>query len=291
MDGVHRSFRFIVQVVTTSLYQFSGLFGFILMFGLLLYFISRSTRKAFSHSGHSKLDVFFTGWIGTPVHEIGHAVFCILFGHRITEIKLYSPNSQDGTLGYVNHSCNSNSLYQRIGGFFIGTGPILFGSFVLYLLICFCLPNYRLISEIISKTDLTDSGIFELLKNTGSMLKTGISLLVNVFSPENFGKPSFWLFIYLSFCISSHMQLSPPDLKSMWSGTLTILLIFLLVNFLTMLLGFNITAYVLKFNRLTGILINIFILATVVSFINFLMTYLILAAFHFKRHKSLLSIW
>ena len=291
MDNVQSSLNFIVHVIKTSLYQFLCLFGFILLFGLLLYYISRSTRKAFSNSGHSKLDVFFTGWIGTPVHEIGHAVFCILFGHRITDIKLYSPNSQDGTLGYVNHSFNSKSLFQRIGNFFIGTGPILFGSFVLYLLAKFCLPNFRQISEIISKTDLTDSGIFELVKNTGSMLKTGISLLANVFSPENFGKPSFWLFIYLSFCISSHMQLSPPDLRSMWSGTLTILLIFLLVNFLTMLIGFNFTAYILKFNRLTGSLINIFILATVISFTNFLMTYLILAAFHFKRYKSLLSIW
>ena len=291
MDNVQSSFNFMVQVVTASLYQFLCLFGFILIFGLLLYFISHSTRKAFSNSGHSKLDVFFTGWIGTPVHEIGHAVFCILFGHRVTDIKLYSPNSQDGTLGYVSHSFNSKSLFQKIGNFFIGTGPILFGSFVLYLLAKFCLPNYRMISEIIAKTDLSDSGIFELVKNTGSMLKTGISLMVNVFSPENFGKPLFWLFIYLSFCISSHMQLSPPDLRSMWSGTLTILLIFLLVNFLTMLIGFSITSYILKFNRITGSLINILILATVISFTNFLMTYLLLAAFHYKRHKSLLSIW
>jgi hypothetical protein len=291
MDGLHQSFRFIIQVVTVTLYQFLSVFGFILMFGLLLYFISRSTRKAFNNSGHGKLDIYISGWIGTPVHEIGHAVFCILFGHRITDINLYSPNSQDGTLGYVKHSFNPKSFYQRIGCFFIGTGPILFGSFVLYLLLYFCLPDYRQIYGIISNTGLNGSGVFNLVKSAGSMLTIGLHLLVNVFSPENFGKPSFWLFIYLAFCISSHMQLSPPDLKSMWSGIFTILLIFLLVNFLTMLLGFNITVYILKFSRLTGSLINIFILATVVSFTNFLMTYLILAAFHFKRYKSLLSIW
>jgi hypothetical protein len=123
------------------------------------------------------------------------------------------------------------------------------------------------------------------------MLSTGTSLLVNVFSPENFGKLSFWVFIYLSFCISSHMQLSPPDLKSMGSGILTILLILLLVNLATMILEFNMTVYILKFTRLTGSLINIFILATLISFINFLMTYLMLAIFHYKKHKSLLSIW
>jgi hypothetical protein len=284
-------FDFIIQVATTSMYQFLSVFGFILIFGLLLYFISRSTRKAFSNSGHSKLDIYFTGWIGTPVHEMGHAVFCILFRHQITDIKLYSPNSQDGTLGYVNHSFNSKSFYQRIGGFFIGTGPILFGSFVLYLLIWFCLPNYRQISEIISKADLTDSGIFDLIKNTGRMLSTGTSLLFNIFSPENFGKPIFWLFIYLTFCISSHMQLSPSDLKTMGTGILTILLFFLMINVATMILEFNITVYILKFNRLTGRIINVFILATIISFINFLMTYLILAIFHYKKHTRLLSIW
>ena len=290
MDYVHRLFDFFVQVVITTLYQFLSVFGFILIFGLLLYFISRSTRKAFSNSGHSKLDIYFTAWIGTPVHEIGHAIFCILFGHRIREIKLYSPNSQDGTLGYVNHSFNPQSLYQRIGCFFIGTGPILFGAFVLYTLLYFCLPNSRLVTGIISNTGLTGSGIFELAKNAGSMLTIGLNLLVILFSPENFGKLSFWLFIYLSFCISSHMQLSPSDLKSMWSGIITILLICLLINFLTILLGFNITAYVLKLSRLTESIVRIFILATLISFTNFLVTYLILASFHYRKHKSLLSI-
>jgi hypothetical protein len=288
---MNSSYDFIVQVVTTSLFQFLSVFGFILIFGLLLYFLSRSTRKAFSNSGHNQLDIYFTGWIGTPVHEMGHAVFCILFGHRITDIKLYSPNSEDETLGYVKHSFNSKNFYQRIGNFFIGTGPILFGSFVLYLLILFCLPNYRQISEIISKADMTDSGIFDLIKNTGRMLSTGTSLLFNIFSPENFGKPIFWLFIYLTFCISSHMQLSPSDLKTMGTGILTILLFFLMINVATMILEFNITVYILKFNRLTGRIINVFILATIISFINFLMTYLILAIFHYKKHSRLLSIW
>lgn len=290
MESMHRFFNFIVQVGTITLYQFLSAFGFILIFGLLLYFISRSTRKAFSNSGHSKLDIYFTGWIGTPVHEIGHAIFCILFGHRITDLKLYSPNSQDGTLGYVNHSFNPQSIYQRIGCFFIGTGPILFGSIVIYMLIWFCLPNYRLVTGIISTTDLSDFGIFELVESSGSILAIGLGFLVNVFSPENFLEPSFWIFIYLSFCISSHMQLSPSDLKSMWSGILTILFIILLVNSLMILLEFNLTPYVLKFSRLTEGATKIFILATFISFTNFLVTYLILAAFHFKKHKRLLSI-
>lgn len=290
MDYVYRSFNFIFQVGTITLHQFSSLFGFILIFGLLLYVISRSTRKAFSNSGNSQLDIYFTGWIGTPVHEIGHAIFCILFGHRITDIKLYSPNSRDGTLGYVNHSFNPQSIYHRIGCFFIGTGPILFGSFVIYMLIYFCLPNYKLVSAIISKTELSASGIFTLVERSGNFSSIGLSFLVNVFSPENFLEPSFWVFIYLSFCISSHMQLSPSDLKSMWSGMLTILFIFLLVNSLMILFEFNLTPYIIKFSRLTEIATKILVLSTAISITNFLATYTILAPFHYKKHKHLLSI-
>jgi hypothetical protein len=291
MEYVQRLFNFIVQVGTITLHQFLSFFGFILIFGLLLYVISRSTRKAFSNSGHRKLDIYFTGWIGTPVHEIGHAFFCILFGHRITDIKLYSPNSEDGTLGYVNHAFNPKSIYQQIGCFFIGTGPILFGSFVIYMLIYFCLPNYSLVSEIISNTELSGSGIFELVENSGRILAIGLGFLVNVFSPENFLEPSFWIFIYLTFCISSHMQLSPSDLKSMGMGIVTILLIFLLVNSLFVLLEINPTPYIQKFSRLTEGATIVFILATVISLTNFLTTYLMLAVFHYKKQRSLLSIW
>ena len=27
------------------------------------------------------------GWLGTIVHELGHAIFCLIFGHKITAIK------------------------------------------------------------------------------------------------------------------------------------------------------------------------------------------------------------
>jgi hypothetical protein len=281
---------FMGQVIVATLYQFFAIFGFILLFGLLLYFISRSTRNAFTNSEHGKLDIYLTGWIGTPVHEIGHAIFCVLFGHRIIGISLYNPNSIDGTLGYVNHSYNPESLYQRIGFFFIGSGPILFGSFVLYALMYYCLPNYREVSAMISHTNLTGTDVFDLMISMKGVLTFGINLTVSIFAIGNLGNLSFWIFIYLSFCISSHMQLSPPDLKSMWTGLFAILFIFMVINLITLLLGFNITSYILNLSRFLGTMIGIFILAFFISFINFSITYILLSIFHYRKYKRLLSI-
>jgi hypothetical protein len=291
MEYVNPILSFIFQVVASTLYQLMAIFGFVIIFGLLLYFISRSTRNAFVNSNLSKLDIYLTGWIGTPVHEFGHAFFCVIFGHRITEIKLFSPNSMDGSLGFVRHSYNPESYYQRIGNFFIGAGPIFFGSFILYSLIWFCLPNSNEISNLIANNEFKGAGIFEFMKSAGAVFTFGIKLTESVFALSNLSVFTFWLFVYLSFCISSHMQLSPPDLKSMWSGFKTILVIFLMTNLFAKLLGFDLTAYIFHFSQFLSALIGIFILTIIISFVNFLVTYVILASIFYKKYNRLLSVF
>ena len=34
--------------------------------------------------------VYASSVIGTPIHELGHAIMCLLFAHKITDIKLHS---------------------------------------------------------------------------------------------------------------------------------------------------------------------------------------------------------
>jgi hypothetical protein len=88
------------ELLTTTLLQIWIVFGIFFILGLLLYFFSRSTRKVFVTSGYPKIDIYY-GWIGTPVHELGHALFCVLFGHTIQDMKLFKPDKADGTLGYI----------------------------------------------------------------------------------------------------------------------------------------------------------------------------------------------
>lgn len=283
------SWSFASRVIGESFYQFFALFGLFLLTGIILYLISRFTRNMFHNAGYPKLDIYLTGWIGTPVHELGHAFFCLIFGHRITEIKLFSLNSEDGTLGYIRHSYNKKSIYQRIGLFFIGAGPIIFGSLVLYALLYVCLPVRPEISGIISPVDFAETGIGHWMKLFGTVFTGGIHILSDIFSSANFSSVSFWIFVYVSFCISSHMQLSPPDLRSMFSGLMTILLVLLVFNLLVMLCGFNFTAYILKVSRFVGGFWGIFTLSISLSLINSLFTYLILAILFYLKSRKILS--
>ena len=99
-------------------------------------------RLFYSSIGNkSKVLCYATGFIGTPIHELSHALMCLIFGHKITEIKLFQINSADGVLGYVKHSYNPKNIYQRVGNFFIGTAPVIIGFLILTGLFDLLLPD------------------------------------------------------------------------------------------------------------------------------------------------------
>ncbi len=97
------------------------------------FIISIINKLFYKIAGTSKAVIYGTGIIGTPIHELSHALFCVIFLHKITEIKLFQINSEDGTLGYVKHAYNKKNIYHLIGNFFIGVAPILIGTIILIL--------------------------------------------------------------------------------------------------------------------------------------------------------------
>ena len=54
--------------------------------------------------GLRKRGVYLVAWLGTPLHELGHALFCLIFRHKIEDIKFFKPDKVNGTLGYVYHT-------------------------------------------------------------------------------------------------------------------------------------------------------------------------------------------
>lgn len=42
-----------------------------------------------------------TGWLGVPVHELSHALACVLMRRKVRELRILAPDKATGVLGYV----------------------------------------------------------------------------------------------------------------------------------------------------------------------------------------------
>lgn len=147
---------------------------------------------------------------------------CVIFGHKITEIKLYQPNSTDGTLGYVNHTYNPKNLYHQIGNFFIGIAPILCGSGLLILLM-FLMVN-DLFTDVMAEiqfVELLSTNFWEASTYAG-YFQLFWDIVTDIFEFTNMGNILWWLFMILALMISSHMELSTADIKGGFKGFLFI---------------------------------------------------------------------
>lgn len=276
MDFIDGILQLLYDSVLLMLQLTLELFGGILIIGFLLYLSARFTRNLYAQTFGHRTEVFITAWIGTPVHELGHVFFCLVFGHRIKKITLFNPNSNDGSMGSVVHTYNSRNLYQRTGNFFIGAGPLLFGSLFICLLICLLLPsggaviNHISSGQIILSTD--PDGFIIFLK---AIWQQTLTLIPIIFSVTNFGHWQFWLFMYLSLAVSTHMELSLPDLKQMWGGLLFIMILIFLFNVIYLLFFSSYNNILFKGIMLTAYLNQILILGLFFSLINFLLSWIV----------------
>ena len=98
-------------------------FGFVILCGMVISFCNKCFYDACGDAAFGIVRV--TGFIGTPVHELSHALMCVLFGHTITKMKLVNADRRSKTLGYVEHTYYKTNLYHQIGNYFIGISPIL----------------------------------------------------------------------------------------------------------------------------------------------------------------------
>ncbi|MBW1604906.1 hypothetical protein [Lactobacillus sp. Sy-1] len=99
------------------------LFPFLLIFTLRR--ISHSCKQLIADRYGIHGQIIFGG-IGIIIHEFSHLIIAIIFGHKITSFRLlHVPRgNDDNSLGYVNHTFNPQSSYQRMGNLFIGIAPI-----------------------------------------------------------------------------------------------------------------------------------------------------------------------
>ncbi|XJZ27793.1 hypothetical protein ACF5W4_02815 [Bacillota bacterium Lsc_1132] len=217
----------IIQLLWMSFVQLFYLLGVLIGSGLLLGYFEKLSNtllvRAFGLKG-----LLLTAWLGTPIHELGHLLMCFLWGHRVTRVKLLRLNSPDGVLGYVEHEYNRNSIYQRIGNFFIGLGPLFSGITALLLGMYLLVPQ----SFAAFQTQIQQRPVLEKLDLNGfSILEKAVTVIgKSFFTIDNLLQPSFWLFLLFAISISSHMALSREDIHNSANGLTTIFFILFLFN-------------------------------------------------------------
>jgi hypothetical protein len=226
---------FLKDLALATLVQMAYLAAGVFIFGLLIQLVSqftfRSLEKTFGRWG-----TYLVAWLGTPVHELGHVVFCIIFRHRIVEMSLFKPDPNTGTLGYVYHRWDRRNPWQVMGNFFIGIGPVVLGSGVLFILFYFLVPGGpETWGSILSGMNGAGAG------GVGGYLEalwdSSLAMLKTIFILENLAGWRFWVFLYLCICVAANLRLSLADVRGSLSGLLYVLLPFFVVNLVIMLVS------------------------------------------------------
>jgi hypothetical protein len=252
--------------ISTSIQLFI-IFGPLLLLTILMHFISLANEKISLYVMGQNLYLYFFGWLGTSIHEAGHAMVAVLFGHKIKEVQLFKPDPNSGTLGYVKHTYDEKNLYQQIGNFFIGLGPVLMGTLMLFLL---SLLLFHINFFTSSPIRITANTLESLGQLKAEMMK--FPDVIKMFLTEIFnGNYSSWwrilILIYCLYSIGSSITLSPADLKTSGKGFLIIVLLFFIFNLVTIWKGNFATVWLTKASFVFSGFYSIMALSIVVNLV------------------------
>lgn len=239
------------SIFTAFLTQMLFTVGAILIFGFI---VSLLNRIFYSNVGVLGRPItYLTGFIGTPIHECSHALFCLIFGHTINEIQLFQIGDEDGTLGYVSHSYNPRNFYHRIGNFFIGVAPIVVISFLLYLISTWLLPDLMPQIHAHTSTITVNDGLGDIIAKLFDGVKVFFSYI---------GESNWWWFMLIGLFLTLHMTLSPADIKGSFSGIVFVLLLFFIIDSILFVLGGQLLdSFTQKLVVLSSYLLTFFIMA------------------------------
>lgn len=213
--------------------------------------------------------VLATSIVGTPVHELGHAAMCPLFGHRIVKMSLWQPSAPDGQLGYVNHAYNKKNLYHVLGNLFISIGPIFSGLGIITLALWLGFPDT--FSEYMSAaSELASEGenFFVLFAEGLKMLPRLLTELIHGDTAPLWGRI---LALLVIFSVSQHVSLSPEDIRGALSAMPLYLGMVLLLTLVCSLIGEMAMEPVLGgLAVFSGFLTALFVIVLAASFIQVL---------------------
>lgn len=247
---------FLITALQATAIQAAAVFGLLFFLGFILFRLQYKTHRNYTRLFGWR-GLYLTAWIGTPVHELSHALIAKIFRHKVHHVALFSPNPSTGGLGHIEHSYNRRSLYQQIGNAFIGAAPMLVGPLILIGLLHVLMPEFPSAWAVL-KEQATISNPVDMIRLIRELTE---SLSVQGWK--------FWLFLYLSFCIVSHMAPSKPDRKSMWKGLGYMLVTVFVLNLLALFLGVTQEMLTEQVTDISLLYLAIYVYALFISFVHF----------------------
>lgn len=161
----------------------------------------------------------FCVWVTAPgviLHEFSHALFCLIFRHRITDFTPFAPQ-KNGNLGWVVHKWDPRSIWQNVGCFFIGVAPLAFGVAALVFLSLLLLPQSAL-----PLPELPGSGLAAFHLQFRSTFAALWSMWI---TPDFLFRGQTWIWLYGVIAVGSQIPLSRADLAGAKSGILALSLL------------------------------------------------------------------
>lgn len=257
----------LVQTLYQLVYIALPLFGV----ALLLHELERIAQQRLS-SRFGWNSILWTGWLGTPIHELSHAAFCPVFRHRITEMALFKPDRESGRMGYVHHAYNPKNYYQVVGNFFIGTAPLLGGALALYGLLWLFEPDA-------ARRAMSADGMSSAIAG-GNLIAAGKALwsqawgvLSRVVTLQHLASLPFWLFLYLTLCVGSHLAPSRADYRGTPKGGLILLIALTVFNLLFLMFGGKPGGVTTALAWVTGPVLALFALCALLCGLSTLVVY------------------
>ena len=283
--STHEAFNYSLAALKLTGTQLLVLLGPLILLSIIMHFVSRGVEKNSIELLGRRTYLILFGCIGISVHEIGHAIFAVIFGHRINKIRLFTINTEDGTMGYVDHSFNPKNIYHQIGNFFIGIGPILLGSFLLFLisLLVFDINIFKF--NLLTFNELDFASLNSIKISFISVWESLVNYLISIWSAE---KSTCWkvtLLAYALFSIGSSMTLSKSDVLSAWKGFLIIILLFFIFNLSTLWIG-NFTESLI--NKTGTVVLAFCFIMLLSAFINLFFLILILIVRSIKNNAQMI---
>ena len=215
----------VISLFVESFKLFLILLAPFVAFAVLIHWFEYLTQRRMSERLGWK-SVLWTGWLGTPVHELSHVFMCRVFGHRIDDVALFEPDRDSGRLGYVRHSFEAGNWFQEMGNLFIGIAPLMGGSAVLAILLWLFYPEAAANAAESARLNSADSSLLQVRDSV-------VAVVTNIVTISNVATVRFWTFIYLVLCVGSHMAPSRCDYQGasrgvIWVGGILLISVFLL---------------------------------------------------------------